>query len=103
MTIYQKNIEFKKIFVSEAFSTIIVFACILFCSFFFNHYLILFSIVYFVRLFFISLYFLKYNKVDLLIIMVPGIYPDEVVKYVINMKLGIDIIKLKDNKIIRLN
>ena len=46
--------------------------------------------------------FLKYNKVDLLIIMVPGIYPDEVVKYVINMKLGIDIIKLKDNKIIRL-
>jgi 2-polyprenyl-3-methyl-5-hydroxy-6-metoxy-1,4-benzoquinol methylase len=47
--------------------------------------------------------FLKGNKVDLLIIMVPGIYPDEVVKYVLNMKLGIDIIKLKDNKIIPLN
>jgi 2-polyprenyl-3-methyl-5-hydroxy-6-metoxy-1,4-benzoquinol methylase len=47
--------------------------------------------------------FLKDNKVDLLIIMVPGIYPDEVVKYVLNMKLGIDIIKLKDNKIIPLN
>ena len=48
-------------------------------------------------------YFLKDNKVDLLIIMVPGIYPDEVVKYVLNMKLEIDIIKLKDNKIIPLN
>jgi hypothetical protein len=47
--------------------------------------------------------FLKDNKVDLLIIMVPGIYPDEVVKYVLNMKLEIDIIKLKDNKIIPLN
>jgi 2-polyprenyl-3-methyl-5-hydroxy-6-metoxy-1,4-benzoquinol methylase len=47
--------------------------------------------------------FLKGNKVDLLIIMVPGIYPDEVAKYVLNMKLGIDIIKLKDNKIIPLN
>ncbi len=63
VSIYQKNIEFKKIFISEAFSTIVVFTCILFCSFFFNYYLILFSIVYFLRLFFISLYFLKYNEV----------------------------------------
>ena len=47
--------------------------------------------------------FLKNKKVDLLIIMVPGIYPDEVVKYVLNMKLEMDIIKLKDNKIIPLN
>ena len=43
------------------------------------------------------------NKVDVLIIMVPGIYPEEVVKSVINMRLGIDIFKLKDNKIIRVN
>jgi 2-polyprenyl-3-methyl-5-hydroxy-6-metoxy-1,4-benzoquinol methylase len=47
--------------------------------------------------------FLRTNKVDLLIIMVPGIYPDEVAKYVVNMKLGINIIKLNNNKIIHLN
>jgi hypothetical protein len=40
--------------------------------------------------------FLRTNKVDLLIIMVPGIYPDEVAKYVVNMKLGINIIKLNN-------
>ena len=45
--------------------------------------------------------FLKKNKVDLLIIMVPGIYPDEVEKNVINMKLSMDIMKLKNNKIIK--
>lgn len=45
--------------------------------------------------------FLKKNKVDLLIIMVPGIYPDEVEKNVINMKLDMDIMKLKNNKIIK--
>lgn len=48
-------------------------------------------------------FFLKKDKVDLLIIMVPGIYPDEVKKDVTNMKLNMDIVKLKDNKIIRLN
>jgi hypothetical protein len=47
--------------------------------------------------------FLRTNKVDLLIIMVPGIYPDEVAKYVVNMKLGINIIKLNNNKIVHLN
>ena len=47
--------------------------------------------------------FLRTNKVDLLIIMVPGIYPDEVAKYVANMRLGINIIKLNNNKIIHLN
>ena len=33
--------------------------------------------------------------------MVPGIYPDEVEKNVINMKLGMDIMKLKNNRIIK--
>ena len=43
---------------------------------------------------------LKDRPVDLLIIMVPGIYPDEVKKTVISMKLDMDIAMLKDNKII---
>ena len=42
---------------------------------------------------------LKDSKIDLLIIMVPGIYPDEVVKKVKKMKLNIHLAKLKDNKI----
>ena len=43
---------------------------------------------------------LKKQKVDLLIIMVPGLYPDEVLKTVNNMKLsGLEIAMLKDNKI----
>ena len=43
--------------------------------------------------------FLKKNKVDLLIVMVPGIYPDEVIKSVKKMKLNTKLAKLKDNKI----
>jgi 2-polyprenyl-3-methyl-5-hydroxy-6-metoxy-1,4-benzoquinol methylase len=37
------------------------------------------------------------DKIDLLIIMVPGIYPDEVVKSVKQMNINIKIAKLKDN------
>ena len=39
------------------------------------------------------------SKIDLLIIMVPGIYPDEVIKTVKQMKIKIELAKLKDNKI----
>ncbi len=39
------------------------------------------------------------NKIDLLIIMVPGIYPDEVIKNVKKMNIDIELAKLKDNKI----
>lgn len=39
------------------------------------------------------------KNIDLLIIMLPGIYPDEVIKNVISMNLNIEIAKLKDNKI----
>ena len=42
---------------------------------------------------------LKKEKVDLVIVMVPGIYPDEVIKAVIKMDVVSDIAKLKDNKI----
>ena len=43
---------------------------------------------------------LKKEKVDLLIIMVPGLYPDEVLKTVNSMQLsGLGIAMLKDNKI----
>ena len=37
------------------------------------------------------------DKIDLLIIMVPGIYPDEVIKSVKQMNINIKIAKLKDN------
>jgi len=40
---------------------------------------------------------LKEGKIDLLIIMVPGIYPDEVIKSVKQMNIDIRIAKLKDN------
>ena len=43
--------------------------------------------------------FLKKNKVDLLIVMVPGIYPDEVIKSVKKMKLNTKLAKLNYNKI----
>ena len=39
------------------------------------------------------------TKIDLLIIMVPGIYPDEVIKSVKRMNIDIELAKLKDNKI----
>ena len=39
------------------------------------------------------------NKIDLLIIMVPGIYPDEVIKSVKQMNINVRIAKLKDNLI----
>ena len=39
------------------------------------------------------------DKIDLLIIMVPGIYPDEVIKNVKNMNIDISLAKLKDNMI----
>ncbi|MDD5698415.1 MAG: class I SAM-dependent methyltransferase [Victivallaceae bacterium] len=39
------------------------------------------------------------EKADLVIIMVPGIYPDEVYKSVMNMNLGVDLAMLKDNRI----
>ena len=42
---------------------------------------------------------LKKNEIDLLIVMVPGIYPDEVIKTAKNMNLKADIAKLRDNKI----
>ena len=42
---------------------------------------------------------LKENRVDLVIVMVPGIYPDEVCKTLDNMKLEIDKAILRDNKI----
>jgi 2-polyprenyl-3-methyl-5-hydroxy-6-metoxy-1,4-benzoquinol methylase len=42
---------------------------------------------------------LKESKIDLLIIMVPGIYPHEVIKSVSKMNLNIRMAKLKDNVI----
>ena len=42
---------------------------------------------------------LKESKVDLLIVMVPGIYPDEVIKTVRQMQIDTKLAKLKDNKI----
>lgn len=39
------------------------------------------------------------DKIDLLIIMVPGIYPDEVIKSVKQMNINVKIAKLKDNTI----
>ena len=42
---------------------------------------------------------LQKEKVDLLIVMVPGIYPDEVIKTVKKMDTVSNIAKLKDNKI----
>lgn len=46
---------------------------------------------------------LKKERIDLLFIMVPGIYPEEVANLAKKMKLGIDIIIMKDNKLIKLN
>lgn len=43
--------------------------------------------------------YLKENKVDLVIVMVPGLYPGEVLKTLNNMNLGIETAALKDNKI----
>lgn len=43
---------------------------------------------------------LKKKTVDLLVIMVPGIYPEEVLKSVKNMNISADIAILKDNKIV---
>jgi 2-polyprenyl-3-methyl-5-hydroxy-6-metoxy-1,4-benzoquinol methylase len=42
---------------------------------------------------------LKKDKVDLVMIMVPGLYPAEVMKTVKGMGLGVDIAVLRDNKI----
>ena len=42
---------------------------------------------------------LQNEKVDLVIVMVPGIYPGEVIKTVKKMDVESDIAKLKDNKI----
>ena len=42
---------------------------------------------------------LQKEKVDLVIVMVPGIYPDEVIKTLKKMNVASDIAKLKDNKI----
>lgn len=42
---------------------------------------------------------LKENKVDLVIAMVPGLYPDEVIKTLHQMNVGAQIAVLRDNKI----
>jgi hypothetical protein len=42
---------------------------------------------------------LKDNKVNLVIVMVPGLYPDEVLKTLLQMNLGVDIAVLRGNKI----
>ena len=42
---------------------------------------------------------LKKEVVDLVIIMVPGIYPDEVLNILVQMNLGVDIAILRDNTI----
>ena len=42
---------------------------------------------------------LKKEKIDLIIVMVPGIYPDEVIKAVKKMGIVSELAKLKDNKI----
>ena len=47
----------------------------------------------------VSSEYLKKNKVDLVIVMVPGIYPDAVITSLKNMKLEVEIAKLVDNKI----
>lgn len=43
--------------------------------------------------------YLSEKKVDLVIVMVPGLYPGEVLKTLDKMNLGIDIAMLRDNKI----
>ena len=43
--------------------------------------------------------YLKEKKVDLVMVMVPGLYPAEVLKSLNNMNLGVDIAVLRDNKI----
>jgi 2-polyprenyl-3-methyl-5-hydroxy-6-metoxy-1,4-benzoquinol methylase len=43
--------------------------------------------------------FLKERKVDLVIVMVPGLYPSEVQKTLMQMNLGVDIAVLRGNKI----
>ncbi len=43
--------------------------------------------------------YLKEKKVDIVIVMVPGLYSSEVLKTLNNMNLGIDTAVLKDNKI----
>lgn len=43
--------------------------------------------------------YLREEKVDLVIVMVPGLYPSEVCKTLDNMNLGIDTAVLRDNKI----
>lgn len=43
--------------------------------------------------------YLKIKKVDLVIVMVPGLYPSEVLKSLKNMNLNIDIAVLSNNKI----
>jgi len=50
----------------------------------------------------VSREYLKENKVDLIIVMLPGIYPDGVIKELKTMNLNIDIMKLLDNKIIKI-
>jgi 2-polyprenyl-3-methyl-5-hydroxy-6-metoxy-1,4-benzoquinol methylase len=43
--------------------------------------------------------YLKEKKVDLVMVMVPGLYPGEVLKSLNSMNLGVDIAVLRDNKI----
>jgi hypothetical protein len=43
--------------------------------------------------------YLREKKVDLVIVMVPGLYPDEVLKTIIEMNVGIDIAVLRANRI----
>ena len=42
---------------------------------------------------------LKKEKVDLVIVMVPGLYPDEVLKTLTEMDVNVDVAVLRDNKI----
>ena len=42
---------------------------------------------------------LKENKVDLVIVMVPGLYPSEVFKTMKEMDIGVEVAALRDNKI----
>jgi len=42
---------------------------------------------------------LKKNKVDLVIVMVPGLYPSEVLKTLTEMNVGVKVAVLRDNKI----
>ena len=39
------------------------------------------------------------ESVDLLIVMVPGLYPDEVLKTIRKMEVGVDVVLLRDNKL----